>query len=151
MLVGLEGGEKKTVALGEALNMANEQGMDLVQLSTNNGIAVCKIINYSKFLYEQKKRGKMNNKDKQELKEVRIGDGTAENDIKVKAKTADRLLKEGDKVKVTITYKGRMIMFIKRGLDKLSEFDGFITYPHTIDVKPKIDGNRAIMILSPKK
>ena len=125
--------------------------MDLVQLNVSDGIAICKVLNYSKFLYEQKKREKNNNKDRQELKEVRLGDSTAENDIKIKARTASRILKEGDKVKVTITYKGRLISFINRGIDKLNEFQSYIEGNYTVDKKPTIEGNRCYMIISPKK
>lgn len=149
MLVGMgESGNLKTTR-DEALNMAYEQGMDLVQLSLNGDIAVCKIMSYSKFLYDQKKKEKHVNKVKQELKEVRLSDSIAENDIKTKVKTACRILSEGDKVKVTITYKGRLVSFISRGIDKLKAFEALIDIDHTIDRQPKIEGNRVYMILSP--
>lgn len=149
MLVGNTG--KSIISLQQALSKADEQGLDLVQLSLSDGIPVCKIMNYSKYVYDQKKRDKRNTKDKQELKEVRMNDGIAENDIKIKAKTVDRILDEGDKVKVAIVYKGRLQTFITRGLDKLTKFDTYITHPHTVDMKPKIEGNRVIMVVSPKK
>ena len=149
MLVGT--GEKSIISTEDALQKANEQKLDLVQLSMSDGIPVCKIMNYSKYLYDQKKREKHNNKDRQDLKEVRMNDGTAENDLKVKAKTVDRILGEGDKVKISIVYKGRLQTFITRGLDKLTDFETYITHSHTVDVKPKIDGNRVIMVVSPKK
>lgn len=149
MLVGKEG--KQVVKLADALRAAQDDGMDLVQVSTADDMPVCKVMNYSKYLYDQKKRDKHNNKDRQELKEVRMNDGIAENDLKIKAKTVDRILGEGDKVKVSIVYKGRLQTFITRGLDKLTKFETFITHLHTVDMQPKIEGNRVIMVVSPRK
>lgn len=136
----------------EAISLADSQGIDLVQLSTNKGQAVCKLMDYKKYLYDQKKREHQNSsKNKQELKEVRMNDGTAENDLKTKAKTVSRILHEGDKVKVMVTYKGRMIRLAEeRGIDKLNAFETLVEEPHIIDAKPKIEGNRVYMILSPK-
>lgn len=137
--------------INAALSMADTEGLDLVQMSENNGTAVCKLMNYSKFLYDQKKKEKANNKGKQELKEVRMNDGTAENDLRIKAKTVSRLLKEGDKVKVSIIYKGRMIRLAdQRGQERLIKFETMVEEPHNIDLKPKLDGNRVCMVLSPK-
>ncbi len=152
MIVGLKDGNKN-VSLEEALDMAQENNVDLVQMGTNGNVAVCKLIDYSKFCYEQKKREKTlkKNSNKQELKEIRFNDAIAANDLSIKAKSAGRILSEGDKVKVTITYKGRMVAFIKRGIDKLNEFESLIEVNHTIDKEPKIEGNRVYMILSPKK
>lgn len=149
MLVGPSG--KQVVSLSDAMNRAGDEELDLVQVSTADNMPVCKIMNYSKYLYDQKKREKHNNKDKQELKEVRMNDGIAENDLKIKAKTVDRILGEGDKVKVSIVYKGRLQTFITRGLEKLTKFETFISHLHTVDVQPKIEGNRVFMVVSPRK
>lgn len=150
MLIG-ENGNKQELSKEAALSLAEEQGLDLVQVSKTEDTVVCKIMDYSKFVYDQKKKEKHSNKAKQELKEVRLSDAIADNDIKVKVKTAIRILNEGDKVQVTITYKGRMIAFIKRGLDKLLEFEKLIECDHVVDKQPNIMGNRVSMILSPKK
>lgn len=151
MVVGTAEGNVK-VSRNKALHMANEQGLDLVQLQIKDGIPVCKIMDYSKFVYEQKKRDRLNNKTKpQEVKEIRISDGIAENDIKFKAKNVSRILSDGDKVKVTITYKGRLMNFITRGKDKLKEFETHIDFEHIVEREPKIEGNRVYMIVSPKK
>lgn len=150
MLISTDG-NKQTMDINAALSMADTEGLDLVQMSENNGTAVCKLMNYSKFLYDQKKKEKANNKGKQELKEVRMNDGTAENDLRIKAKTVSRLLKEGDKVKVSIIYKGRMIRLAdQRGQERLIKFETMVEEPHNIDLKPKLDGNRVCMVLSPK-
>lgn len=139
------------MTLSQAQEIADEQGLDLVQLSTDGDVAVCKLMNYDKFLYEQKKKDKLNKKCRQELKEVRFSDVIAENDARVKAKTVERLLNEGDKVKLTIIYKGRLMKFISRGLDKVAEFEKMVNVEHTVDKQPAIEGNRVYMIISPKK
>lgn len=149
MIVGEETGNLE-VSIDEALDMADERGVDLVQVGKNGDKAVCKLIDYKKFLYDQKKREKNNNKNKQELKEIRFGPAISGNDLEIKAKAASRILSEGDKVKVSITYKGRMISFIGSGVGKLNEFSTFIEGNFTVDKEPKIEGNRVYMILSPK-
>lgn len=148
----LENGEKQVISLNDALDMAYEAGLDLVQLNNSTERAVCKILDYKKFLYEQKKKEHQNaSKNKQELKEVRLNDGTADNDLKVKANTISRILREGDKVKVTVVYKGRMIRLAgERGVIKLNTLEPLVTEPHNIDSAPKLEGNRVYMILSPK-
>lgn len=151
MLVGLENQGKVEVTLEEALNMAEQQELDLVQMSSNGSLAVCKIMDYKKYEYEQKKKERKNTKVKQELKEVRFNDGIADNDLRIKAKTANRIIEEGDKVKVTIIYKGRLISFINRGIAKLNNFETLVEPNHTVDVPPRIEGNRVYMIISPKK
>ena len=107
-------------------------------------------MDYNKFLYEQKKKEKSNNKAKQETKEIRLSDTIAENDIKTKAKNVSRMLHDGDKVRVVIIYKGRQISFIRRGIEKLNNFDTYIEAAHSIDREPRIEGNRVFMVLAPK-
>ena len=151
MIVGLEGQDKLIVFRDEAIEMAENEGVDLVQVGMNNDIPVCRLMSYKKFLYEQKKREKDNKAKsvKQDVKEVRIGDATQDNDLRTKAKTASRILSEGDKVRAVIIYKGRMMSFITRGKDKLNEFEALIDTEHTVDKVPTIEGNRVYMMLSP--
>ena len=133
-----------------AIEYAQENGMDLVQIGFSNGMPVCKMVNYDKFMYDLRKKEKRNNKNKQELKEVRLKDNIADNDLNIKAKTISRILKEGDKVKVVLIYKGRAVTFISRGVEKLNELDGLIEQEHSLDVAPRIDGNKVYMMVSPK-
>lgn len=134
--------------------MAGEQDLDLVAMS-NDKIPACKIMDYAKFMFDQKKRAKENMKanraNRVELKEVKFNPNIAENDLSIKAKTASRLLSEGDNVKVTITYKGRMIQFISKGIDKINEFETLVEFKHSIKEPPKIEGNRVSMIITPCK
>lgn len=146
--MGVEGYD--IVTLDEALDIADNMGMDLVAMNDNE-VPVCKIMDYQKFQYEQRKRAKQSKANKAELKEVKFNPVIADYDMSIKAKTASRILSEGDKVKVTITYKGRMMQFIKTGVEKMESFESMIEYPHNIDRKPMIEGNRVYMIISPAK
>lgn len=114
-------------------------------------VPVCKVMDYQKYIYNQKKHAKQAKSAKVELKEVKFNPNIADYDMEIKARTASRILSEGDKVKVTITYKGRTIQFIKSGLEKLEKFNGLVECKHIVDKKPTIDGNRAYMIISPSK
>ena len=149
MVVGEEEGNIE-LSLDDALKLAYERDIDLVQVGQNGDKAVCKLIDYKKFVYDQKKREKNNNKVKQELKEIRFNPAISNNDLEIKAKSASRILSEGDKVKISITYKGRMISFISKGVDRLNEFTALIDGNFNIDREPKIEGNRVYMIISPK-
>lgn len=138
------------VSLEDALDIAAEQDMNLVTMNDAE-IPVCRIMDYSKFLYNKQKQIKKNLKGRTELKEVRFNPVIADNDLRVKAKTASRILSEGDKVKITITYKGRMNQNIRGGLAKLDEFESLVEYPHNVDSRPKIEGNKVHMMISPIK
>ena len=101
----------------EALKIANEQGLDLVEISPNADPPVCKIIDYNKFLYEKKKKEKemKANSKVSEVKEIRFTPNTDEHDFNFKAKHAEDFLKDGNKVKAYVQFKGRAIMFKERG------------------------------------
>lgn len=146
----VDASETREMSTDEAISIARSDEMDLVQVSSKGNIAICKIMDYNKFLYEQKKKEKSNNKVKQETKEIRLSDTIAENDIKTKAKNVSRMLHDGDKVRVVIIYKGRQISFIRRGIEKLNNFDTYIEAAHSIDREPRIEGNRVFMVLAPK-
>lgn len=112
-----------------------------------NGIATCKIMDYKKWLYSQEKKAKANKKSKQDTKEIRLSDTIAENDMKTKAKHADKFIGNGDKVTIAVHYKGRQIIYIKNGFNILERFKGFMTSTYKITKEPRIDGNRVTMTL----
>lgn len=147
-LVG-EGGVQ-LVSVDEAIKVAEDANLDLVVVNEGE-TPVCKVMNYGKYLYEQQKKMKQASKSKSELKEIKFGPNIADHDLEVKAKNASRLLSEGDKVKVTITYKGRMMRYIDGGIGKLNELNNLIEQNHRVDKAPAIDGNRVYMVISPSK
>ena len=152
-VVGEEGLTKMT--LDEAIRLAEETGEDVVMVNNSRDIPVVKIMEYSKYLYDKKKKEKDNKKksrmSSQDTKEIRISDSIAENDIMVKAKNVDRILKDGDKVKITIRYKGRLIRQINEGPEKIKYLVSKVTEEFKIDKEPKIEGNIVSMIIAPSK
>ena len=138
------------VDLETALNLAEEQDMNLVAMN-NNEVPVCRIMDYKKYLYEQQKKSRQSKANKIEVKEVRFNPVIADHDLEIKANTASRLLRDGDKVRVVITYKGRMIQHISTGVSKLNKFNEMVGEKHRIDKQPQIEGNRVYMVMSPDK
>ena len=139
------------MSLTDAFNIAEDEGMDLVEMSDNNGVSICKLMNYSKFLYEQKKSKKV--QKKAVLKEIKMGCNIADHDIKVSAKKALNILNDGDKIKVMVIFKGRQVMFAnEQGKEILEKFldyfeDGFVIVTKNI----KLEGNMVTMQIEKSK
>jgi len=139
--------------LRDALNLAEDQGLDLVEISASASPPVCKIMDYKKFLFEQKKKQKeMKAKTaKVVLKEIRLGPNTDEHDFNFKLKHAENFLKEGAKVKVDVFFKGRSIIYKDKGEYILLRFAQELEDFGKVESLPKLEGKRMIMILTPKK
>jgi translation initiation factor IF-3 len=136
----------------EAMRMAQDQQLDLVEISPQADPPVCKIIDYNKFLYEKKKKEKeMKAKSKTaEVKEIRFTPGTDDHDFDFKARHAESFLKEGNKVKAYVQFKGRAIMFKERGELVLLKFAERLAEVGQPEGLPKLEGKRMLMIISPK-
>src|SRR6476659_9753725 len=138
--------------IAEAQRIANDQGLDLVEISPQADPPVCKVIDYNKFLYEKKKKEKeMKAKSKvSEVKEIRFTPNTDDHDFDFKSKHAENFLKDGNKVKAYVQFKGRAIMFKERGelvLLKFAERLADVGQPENL---PKLEGKRMLLMLSPK-
>src|SRR5690348_1254615 len=136
----------------EAMRMAQEQQLDLVEISPQADPPVCKIIDYNKFLYEKKKKEKeMKSKSKTaEVKEIRFTPGTDDHDFDFKARHAESFLKEGNKVKAYVQFRGRAIMFKERGELVLLKFAERLAEMGQPEGLPKLEGKRMLMIIAPK-
>ncbi|MEO6187445.1 MAG: translation initiation factor IF-3 [Ginsengibacter sp.] len=136
----------------DAQRMANDQGLDLVEISPQADPPVCKIIDYNKFLYEKKKKEKeMKAKSKvSEVKEIRFTPNTDDHDFDFKSKHAENFLKEGNKVKAYVQFKGRAIMFKERGELLLLKFAERLVDSGTLESMPKLEGKRMFAIFAPK-
>lgn len=145
--------EPKIVSLREALAMAEQQGLDLVEISPQANPPVCKIMDYQKFLYEQKKKQKeiKAKSAKVVVKEIRLGPQTDEHDFEFKSNHAIKFLKEGCKVKVDVFFKGRSIVYKDQGELILLKFAKAVEEFGKPEQMPKLEGKRMIMILNPKK
>src|SRR5450631_2175008 len=148
-------GENVTVGVyptTEALKMAQDQALDLVEISPNADPPVCKIIDYNKFLYDKKKKEKeMKAKSKvSEVKEIRFTPNTDDHDFDFKAKHAEGFLKDGNKVKAYVQFKGRAIQFQDRGQLLLLKFAERLAEVGVLESMPKMEGKRMFAIFTPK-
>ena len=148
-------GEKESTILKtrEALEMARERGMDLVMVSPQAKPPVCKIMNYSKFLYEQSKKAKVARKNQKivEMKEIRLSATIELNDIEIKANNARKFLDKGNKVKVSIRFRGRQNNYTSLGRKVMNVFLSKLEESASVERAPKLEGNNMFMILAPKK
>jgi len=137
----------------DALNMAREQGVDLVEISPNANPPVCRLIDYSKFLYQQKKRAKeMKAKQvKVEVKEIRFGPQTDEHDYQFKLKHAREFLEEGNKVRAYVFFRGRSILFKEQGEVLLLRFANDLEEVGKVEGMPSLEGKKMFLYLAPKK
>lgn len=147
-----EGGST-VMATRSALEMAREQGVDLVEISPNAQPPVCRLIDYSKFLYQQKKHAKeMKAKQaKVEIKEIRFGPQTDEHDYNFKLKHAQEFLTEGNKVRAYVFFRGRSILFKEQGEVLLLRFANDLEEYAKVEQLPKLDGKKMFLYLAPKK
>ena len=137
----------------QALDMAHEQGVDLVEISPNAQPPVCRLIDYSKFLYQQKKRAKeMKAKQvKQEVKEIRFGPQTDEHDYNFKLKHAKEFLEDGNKVRAFVFFRGRSILFKEQGEVLLLRFANDLEEYGKVEQMPALEGKKMFLYISPKK
>ena len=151
-LVG-ENVEPGVYPTSEALKMAEEQELDLVVISDKAEPFICRILDYKKFLYEQKKKQKeLKAKQVQVvIKEIRFGPQTDEHDFQFKKKHAEKFLEEGSKLKTYVFFKGRSIVFKDQGEILLLKLAQELEHVGKVDQMPKLEGKRMIMLMSPKK
>lgn len=145
--------EQGVVSIAEAIRIADDLGLDLVEISPNAAPPVCRIVDYQKFLYQQKKREKEQKAkaSKVVLKEIRFGPQTDDHDYNFKLKHAQEFLKEGCKVKAYVFFKGRSILFKEQGELLLLRFANDLEELAKVDQLPQLEGKRMIIMLSPKK
>lgn len=140
-------------SLNKALTLAQELELDLVEISPNASPPVCKILEYKKFLYEQKKREKAlkSKATKVIIKEIRFGPNTDEHDYEFKKKHAEKFLKEGAKLKAFVFFKGRSIVFKEQGQILLLRLAQDLEEFGKVEQLPKLEGKRMTMFINPKK
>ena len=151
-LIGAEGQQLGIMSSQEALKIADEQGLDLVKISPQAVPPVCKLMNYGKFRFEQSKKEKEARKNQHvvEIKEIRMSPGIDTNDLNVKMRNAMKFLKEGNRVKVTVRFRGREMAHTDIGEQLLIRFGEGCAEVANVDKKPKLDGRFMTLFLSPK-
>ena len=151
-LVG-DGIEDGVYSTDEARRLAEEQGLDLVEIAPNAKPPVCKIIDYKKFLYEQKKKQKelKTKASKVVIKEIRFGPHTEEHDFNFKLKHAEKFLQDGAKIKAYVFFRGRTIVYKEQGEILLLKLAQALEEYGVVESMPKLEGKRMIMFIAPKK
>ena len=151
-LIGADGAQLGIVSAAQANEMAEEQGLDLVKISPNAVPPVCKIMDYSKFCFDQKKREKEAKKNQRvvEVKEIRMSPSIDTNDFNTKVKSAMKFLKDGNRVKVSVRFRGREMAHTNLGEKLLMEFAGACAETATMEKNPKLEGRFMGMFLAPK-
>ena len=152
-LISESGEQLGIMSSQEALRLAEEQSLDLVKISPNAVPPVCKLMDDGKFRFEQTKREKEARKNQRvvEIKEIRLTPGIDVNDLKVKVGHACRFLKGGDKVKVSVRFRGREVTHSSIGLELLQRFAEQCTEFGAVEKQPKLEGRHMHMFLAPKK
>jgi len=145
--------ESKIVPIEEALKMAEERELDLVEIAPMAKPPVCKITDYQRFIYEQKKKEKEKKAKavKVVVKEIRFGPNTDEHDYNFKLKHAQNFLDEGNKVKATVFFRGRTIIYKNRGKELLEKLAEDLEEFGKVEKEPTMEGRRMTMIIAPKK
>ena len=152
-LVGENIPEPGIYSIGKAMTLADELGLDLVEISAKADPPVCKILDYQKYIYQQKKKAKemKANAAKVVIKEIRFGPNTDEHDFQFKLKHAKEFLQEGSKVKASIFFRGRSIQFADQGEKQLLRFAVELEEYGRAENMPVLEGKRMIMMLAPVK
>ncbi len=151
-LVDAEGEMQGIVTLAKAQEMADESGLDLVEMSPNAEPPVCKILDYGKYKYEQQKKANEARKKQKtvEVKEVKLSPRIEKNDYDVKMRNATRFLNDGNKVKVTMRFRGREMAHQDIGRDIFTKIREELAELANVELEPKFEGRQMIMILGPK-
>lgn len=151
-LIGADGENVGVVTPARALAMAEEAGLDLVEISPNAEPPVCKIMDFGKFKYEQQKREAEARKKQKiiEIKEIKFRPGTDDHDYQVKMRSVLKFLADGDKVKVTLRFRGRELAHQELGLELLNRVAADVAAAGKIESMPKLEGKQMVMMVSPR-
>jgi translation initiation factor IF-3 len=152
-LIDAEGEQVGIVALEEALDKAGEAELDLVEIVPNAEPPVCRLMDYGKFVFEQKKQKQAAKKKQKQVqvKEVKFRPGTGIGDYQVKLRNLVRFLEDGDKAKVTIRFRGREMAHQELGMQMLERLEKDLEEYGSVEARPKLEGRQMIMVFAPKK
>lgn len=151
-LIGADGKQIGIVPIREALLQAEDAGLDLVEISPDSKPPVCRIMDFGKYQFEQRKlKAAQRKKQKQiDIKEIKIRPATEEGDYRIKIRKAIEFLQQGDKVKVSIRFKGREVLYQEQGLQLLARIEKDLIEVGTVEQRPKMEGRQMLMVLTPK-
>ncbi|MCK0070243.1 translation initiation factor IF-3 [Kordiimonas sp. 5E331] len=151
-MIGAEGENHGVVTTAKAMDIARDSGLDLVEISPNAEPPVCKVLDFGKFKYEQQKKANLARKKQktQDVKEIKMRPGIDVHDYNVKLKKVHQFIENGDKVKLTIRFRGREMAHQDLGMDVLSRVADEMEEHAKIEARPKLEGRQMIMVIAPK-
>ncbi len=152
-LIGTEGEQVGVVSIAEALRIAEEAELDLVEVAADAKPPVCRIMDYGKYLFEEnKKKHAARKKQKQiQIKEIKFRPGTEEGDYQVKLRNLVRFLEDGDRAKITLRFRGREMAHQELGLKLLKRIEADLVEVGTVEQFPRLEGRQMVMVIVPKK
>ena len=152
-VIGAEGEQVGIVSINDALQLAYDASLDLVEISPNADPPVCKIMDFGKYQFEQnKKLQAAKKKQKQiQIKEIKFRPGTEEGDYQVKLRSLIKFLSDGDKTKITVRFKGRELSHRELGMDLLKRIETDLEELAAVEQFPKLEGRQMVMVMGPKK
>jgi translation initiation factor IF-3 len=152
-MIDADGNQVGILTFDEALEEAAKAGLDLVEVAPNSSPPVCRIMDYGKYRYQQSKKRTVGKKSQTtiQVKEIRLRPKTEAHDKEIKLKQIKRFLDQNNKVKITMMFRGREIVYADRGMQIMEDIKHELEGSCTIDREPKLEGRNMIMIVSPKK
>ena len=152
-VINQEGEQVGVVSIEEALSIANEANLDLVEISPNAEPPVCRVMDYGKFRFEESKKLQIAKKKQKQtqVKEIKFRPGTDIGDYKIKLRKLVSFLEEGDRTKVTLRFRGREMAHQELGLELLQRVKADLEQYGTVEQEPKMEGRLMVMVLAPKK
>jgi len=152
-VIDAEGEQAGIMSIGAALSLAEQEGLDLVEIAPNGEPPVCRVMDYGKFRFEQQKKSQSAKKKQKQVqvKEVKFRPGTEIADYQVKLRNVRRFLDEGDKVKITLRFRGREMAHQELGTAMLKRIEADLADEITVEQYPRIEGRQMVMMISPRK
>jgi len=152
-MIDADGNQLGILALADALIEASKAGLDLVEVSPNSSPPVCRVMDYGKYRYQQSKKKTVAKKSQTtvQVKEIRLRPKTEDHDKKIKLKHIKRFLDQNNKVKITMMFRGREIIYADQGMKIMEDIKNELEGSCIVDREPKLEGRNMIMIVSPKK
>lgn len=152
-LIGQDGSQKGIVERGKALEEAAKAGLDLVEVAWNNGVSICRIIDYGKYRYEQNKKARDGRKKQKttQIKEIKLRPNIDEHDFQFKTLQARKFLENDQKIKIVLTFRGREIIHSDRGMNVVGKFADALKDISFVEKRPYLEGKRITMVIVPLK
>jgi translation initiation factor IF-3 len=152
-VIGDDGEMVGVLSRDEALKLAADSGLDLVEIQPNADPPVCRIMDFGKFRFEQQKKASAARKktNQQEIKEVKFRPTTDEGDYQIKLRNMRRFIEEGDKIKITIRFKGREMAHTELGVAMIQRVESDLKEEITVESRPRLEGRQMVMMVAPKK